>query len=119
MNGLQLTRATQQMLARMQPGMQNQFLQGLKLGHHLLQGLGNGFGSVDNGTRNPMPSALASECNRIIMLYIQEQRKRPLVSVKGEAGKKVDNFISLMLIFCSCSFISLTSRLIYFNRIKR
>lgn len=96
MNGLQLTGAAQQMLVRMQPGMQNHFLQSLKLGHHLLQGLGNGFGSVDNGTRNPMPSALAYECNRIIMLYIQEQRKRPLVSVKGEggikAGIKADSF---------------------------
>lgn len=86
MNGLQLTGAAQQMLARMQPGMQNQFLQGLNLGHHLLQGLGNGFGCVDDRTRSPMPPALASECNRIIMLYIQEQRKRPLVSLRVKMG---------------------------------
>lgn len=76
------------MIARMQPGMQNQILQGLKLGNrHLIHGSGLGVaslkgGNLDSGYRSRMPPAVVSECNHIIMLYVQEQRKRPPVSVQ-------------------------------------
>lgn len=68
------------MLARMQPGMQNQLLQGLKLGGRQFMH-GSAGGHLDNGFRSPMSPGVASECNHVIMLYIQEQRKRPPVSI--------------------------------------
>jgi hypothetical protein len=72
------------MLARMQPGMQSQLLQGLK--RQAMHGPGAGVGSLagrnpDVGFRSPMSPAVVSQCNHMIMLYIQEQRKRPPVSV--------------------------------------
>jgi hypothetical protein len=81
-NGLPLTGAAQQMIARMQPGMQNQLLQGLKLRNpHLIQGSALKVGNLDNGYRSRMLPAVVSECNHTIMQYIQEQRKRPPVSI--------------------------------------
>jgi len=79
-NGLQLTGATQQMLAQMQPRLQNQLLQGLKLGgRQLLHAPGSGTGDMSGGTaddvfRTPMSTMLASKCNHVIMRYIQQQR---------------------------------------------
>lgn len=71
------------MIARMQPGMQNQLLQGLKLRNsHLIQGSGLKGGNLDNGFRSRMLPAVVSECNHTIMQYIQEQRKRPSVSIQ-------------------------------------
>lgn len=69
----------------MQPGMQNQILQGLK--RQAMHGPGAGVGSLmgrnaDVGFRSPMIPAVVSQCNHRIMQYIQEQRKRPPVSVK-------------------------------------
>lgn len=82
-NGLPSTGAAQQMIARLQPGMQNQFLQGLKLNNrHLVQGSMLKGGSMENGYRSRMLPAVVAECNHRIMLYIQEQRKRPAVSVQ-------------------------------------
>jgi hypothetical protein len=86
-NGIPLTGAAQQIIARMQPGMQNQILQGLRLGNrHLIQSPGLGVGNLrggnlDSGYRSRMPPAIASKCSHTIMLYVQEQRKRPPVSV--------------------------------------
>ncbi|CAK9256694.1 unnamed protein product [Sphagnum jensenii] len=79
-NGLQLTGAAQQMLAQMQPRLQNQLLQGLKLGgRQLLHAPGSGTGDMSGGTaddvfRTPMSTMLASKCNHVIMRYIQQQR---------------------------------------------
>ncbi|XP_024399009.1 uncharacterized protein [Physcomitrium patens] len=81
-NGLPLAGAAQQMISRMQPAVQNQLLQRLKLGNrHLIQGpvlgLGNfKGGNLDNKYRIRMPPRAASKCYHIIMLYIHEQRKR-------------------------------------------
>lgn len=67
----------------MQPRMSNQLLQGQKLvNRHLIQGSGLKGGNLDNGYRSRMLPAVVSECNHTIMLYIQEQRKRPPVSVQ-------------------------------------
>jgi len=86
---LPLTGAAQQILARMQPRMQNQLLQGQKfVNRHLIQGSGLKVGNLDSGYRSRMLPAVVSECNHTIMLYIQEQRKRPAVSVQVWVAKR-------------------------------
>jgi hypothetical protein len=77
-NGLQLTGAAQQMLAQMQPRLQNQLLQGLKLGgRQLLHAPGDmSGGRADDMFRTPMSTMLASKCNHVIMRYIQQQRNQ-------------------------------------------
>lgn len=74
----------QQMIAhQMQPRILSPVFQGLKTGgQQVLQrsplGASLGFGNgVEGNIRNPMPGAIASRCIQVLMLYIQEQRKRP------------------------------------------
>lgn len=78
----------QQMIAQMQPRLLNPTFQGLKPGGpQVLQrspsGASLGFtnGNNEGNVRTQMPVAIAARCIQVLMRYIQEQQKRPAVSL--------------------------------------
>ncbi|KAJ7561424.1 hypothetical protein O6H91_03G028300 [Diphasiastrum complanatum] len=73
----------QQIFPELQPRLQSQLMQGLKVeGRHLLQHVPMGGTSVsgrpaDGAVRHPVSPGLATKCEQLLMQYIQEQRRRP------------------------------------------
>ncbi|KAJ7557490.1 hypothetical protein O6H91_05G128700 [Diphasiastrum complanatum] len=72
-----------QIFPLMQPRLQSQLMQGLKVGgRHPLQHISMGGTSLsarlaDAAVRHPVSQGLAIKCEQLLMQYIQEQRRRP------------------------------------------